>query len=183
MDVIGMRVSERKGSIRMTVASSQTRASERFELTSYLNGRTRAWGVFEDRFGRLRRRFEVEMNGQWQGDRFRLDERFVYDTGQIENRTWHIVPGENGRFTATCADCIGEASGVCGTDSVRMSYRFRLQLDRRSVVVDLNDRIYRMGDAIAVNRATMSKWGVTLGELSLFFERVPVVDGAHRSAA
>ena len=28
-----------------------------------------------------------------------------------------------------------------------------------------------MGDTIAVNRATMSKWGVKLGELSLFFQR------------
>ena len=32
-----------------------------FSLTSFLEGRTRAWGVFEDRFGRVKRRFEVEL--------------------------------------------------------------------------------------------------------------------------
>lgn len=143
----------------------------RFELTSYLEGHTRAWGIFEDRFGRLRRRFDVEMDGRWVDGTFVLDERFVYDTGEEEMRRWHIVPGSDGRFTATCADCPGEASGECSVDSVRMSYRFRLKLADRSFVVDFDDRIYRMGDRIAINRSTMRKWGVKLGELSLFFER------------
>ena len=52
-----------------------------------------------------------------------------------------------------------------------MTYRFRLKLDARAITVDFDDRIYRMSDGIAVNRATMSKWGVKLGEVSLFFQR------------
>jgi len=46
-------------------------------------------------------------------------------------------------------------------------------------LVAFDDRLYRVGDRIAVNRATMSKWGVKLGELSLFFQRVP--DNAARN--
>jgi hypothetical protein len=41
------------------------------------------------------------------------------------------------------------------------------------MVVAFDDRIYRMGDGLAVNRATMSKFGVVLGELALFFKREP----------
>lgn len=147
------------------------RTTERFELTTYLEGQTKAWGIFEDRFGRLKRRFSVEMNGRWQGDVFMLDEQFLYDTGDVETRTWRIVPGTAGRFTATCADCLGEAVGACEADSISMSYDFLLKMGQRSLAVRFKDRIYRMGDRLAVNRATMSKWGVTLGELSLFFER------------
>lgn len=145
-----------------------------FELTSFLDGHTRAWGVFEDRFGRLRRRFTVDMHGRWQGPVFNLDERFVYDTGEIETRTWAVTPLGAGRFRATCADCIGSALGECDADSVRMSYRFRLKLKDREIVVSFDDRLYRMGDTTAVNRATMSKWGIKLGELSLFFQRVDI---------
>lgn len=145
-----------------------------FELTSFLEGRTTAWGVFEDRFGRLRRRFTVEMSGRWQEREFILDERFVYDSGDSETRTWRVVPMANGTFTATCADCVGEANGACSTDSIRMSYRFRLKLNARSIIVDFDDRIYRMGSEMAVNRATMRKWGLKLGELSLFFQRARV---------
>jgi len=150
----------------------------RFELTTFLHGRTTAWGIFEDRFGRLRRRFRVEMHGHWREGAFLLEESFHYDTGEHESRTWSVVPEGEGRFTATCADCVGTAVGQCDDHSIRMRYRFRLQLDSRVVTVDLDDRIYRMGDAIAVNRATMRKWGVKLGELSLFFQREGMGDGS-----
>ncbi len=147
--------------------------AQRFELTDFFAGRTVAWGIFEDRFGRLRRRFNVEMRGAWNGSQFQLDETFTYDTGETETRTWMVTPGPDGRFTATCADCVGVATGTCDAESIRMRYRFRLTISGREVVVTFDDRIYRMGDGLAVNRATMSKWGVMLGELALFFKREP----------
>ncbi len=154
-----------------------------FELTAFLEGRTRAWGVFEDRSGRVRQRLSVEMHGQWQNGVFILDERFEYGDGSTEVRAWRVVPTGAGRFRATCDDCVGEAIGACDTNSVRMSYRFRLKLENREIVVTFDDRIYRMGDTIAVNRATMSKWGVKLGELSLFFQRVPDETSGTATAA
>ncbi len=144
-----------------------------FELTSFFEGRTEAWGVFEDRFGRLRRRFEVVMNGRWDGLEFVLDEQFTYDTGETERRSWRVTRRGEGRFSATSDECIGLADGVCDGDSVRMVYRFRLKTKSREIAVDFDDRVYRMSETTAVNRATMRKWGVKIGELSLFFKRVP----------
>lgn len=144
-----------------------------FEITRFLEGRTTAWGIFEDRFGTLRRRFTVDMNGRWEGKVFQLDESFVYDTGEREERTWIVTPQDGGRFNATCADCVGSALGSCDDQSIRMRYRFRLRIAGRALVVAFDDRIYRVGPDIAVNRATMSKWGIKLGELSLFFRREP----------
>lgn len=140
-----------------------------FAITTFLEGRTFAWGVFEDRFGKLRRRFEVEMNGRWSGDVFELHEEFRYDTGDVEQRIWLITPGDDGRFTGTTEDCVGVAEGRCDGESIRMNYRFRLRVDQRMFTVDFDDRIYRLESGLAINRATMRKWGVKLGELSLFF--------------
>lgn len=147
--------------------------SSRFELTSFFAGRTRAWGIFEDRFGHLRRRLEVEMHGKWHGAVFVLDERFTYDSGEVENRRWLVEPTGDGTFRAKCPDCVGGAEGRCDQSSIRMSYRFRLKLQNREVDVSFDDRIYRISETAAINRATMSKWGVKLGELALFFERLP----------
>jgi hypothetical protein len=157
------------------VAHDMTPAADgsRFELTTFLDGHTSAWGIFEDRFGRLRRRFSVDMHGRWESGVFILEESFVYETGEREERTWRVVPSGEGRFTATCPDCIGSLTGECDVQSIRMTYKFRLKLEARHLSVDLDDRIYRMGDGIAVNRATIRKWGVKLGELSLFFMRGP----------
>ena len=156
-----------------------------FELTTFLEGRTKAWGIFEDRFGRVRRRFAVELHGRWQDKAFHLDEQFTYEDGSRETRVWRIVPTGNGRFSATCADCVGRAHGSCDVDTIRMSYRFRLKTDASAMNVDFADRFYRVDDGTAVNRATMSKWGVRLGEVSLFFRREekPAVAGNDKAVA
>ena len=145
--------------------------SEPFDLTTFLAGHTRAEGVFEDRFGRLKRRLFVDMHGAWKGGRFHLEEHFTYDDGRREERIWIVVPGEGGNFTATCDDCIGIARGHAADGTITMHYRFRLRMKSRVITVDFADRIHRLGPGRAVNRATMSKLGVRLGELALFFER------------
>ena len=35
----------------------------------YFAGQSRAWGMFEDRFGNLQREFTVELQGDWDGTR------------------------------------------------------------------------------------------------------------------
>lgn len=152
-------------------SNARTAAAGTFELMTYFEGRTRAWGIFEDRFGRVRRRFSVVMDGRWQGDTFVIDEEFVYDTGESEYRSWKVTPQGEGQFRARAADCIGEAIGRSDAEHIHMTYKLRLQMTGRTLVVDFDDRIYRMGEGRAVNRATMSKWGIKLGELSLFFVR------------
>ena len=145
--------------------------STAFELTSFLQGRSVATGIFEDRFGRLRRRFRVEMFGHWRGEVFHLDERFEYDTGEVEARTWLVTPLGAGRFTATCPDCVGKAYGESSSDSIRMAYKFRLRVGTRSFVLAFDDRIYRMADGAALNRVRLKKWGFKIGELSLHIQR------------
>lgn len=164
---------------------SPVRLGPHFDLTSFLEGRTFAWGIFEDRFGRVRRRFTVEMVGGWNEHVFHLDEQFTYDDGSRETRVWRVEPAGPGRFTATSADCVGIAQGKCSADAIHMAYTFRLDLDGREIHVELDDRIYRVGEHVAVNRAIMRKWGVRLGAISLFFQREAAgeVRGGDRVAA
>jgi hypothetical protein len=157
-------------------------ASERFELTTFLHGRTHAWGIFEDRFGRLRRRFNVTMTGTWNDGIFVLDETFIYDDGRIEHRVWRVTPLSEGRFSAACDDCIGHAMGQCAADQVEMTYKFRLRLPSRTLIVDFVDRLYKISDTTAVNRATVRKWGVKIGDLSLFFVRDGSIAGEEKPA-
>lgn len=167
----------------MTNEISSAEPDGLFELTTFLEGRSFAWGVFEDRFGNVRRRFTVELTGRWQSKAFYLEERFTYEDGSRETRVWRVTPTGGGQFSATCPDCVGTALGRSDADSIRMSYRFRLKLNAREIEVDFDDRIYRIGDGLAVNRATMSKWGVTLGNVSLFFRREEVSSSSDRIVA
>lgn len=142
----------------------------RFDLASFLEGRSRAFGMFQDRLGNVRRRFEVTLNGTWQDRDFVLEEDFVYDDGETERRVWRVSFEDDGRFTASAADVVGVARGQAEAGLIAMRYKFRLKVGAREVVVDFDDRLYRVGRTSVLNRATVSKWGVKIGEVTLFFE-------------
>ena len=80
-------------------------------IERYFAGRTHAWGVFEDRFGTLRRSFTVAIDGQWDGRELVLDERFVYADGETDRRVWRIVRTAGGSYEGRADDVIGTAMG------------------------------------------------------------------------
>ena len=43
-------------------------ATPLLRIEEYFSGYTRAWGIFEDRFGNLRRQFVVDIDGSWDGE-------------------------------------------------------------------------------------------------------------------
>ena len=59
-------------------------------LEDYFQGKTRAFGLFEDRFGNVRNQFVVDIDGTWDGKTLILDEDFVYMNGDTEYRRWEI---------------------------------------------------------------------------------------------
>ena len=58
----------------------------KLDLKSYFNGTVDAWGMFQDRSGKVIKRFTVVMDCQWQGDTGTLDEHFTYSDGTKQRR-------------------------------------------------------------------------------------------------
>ncbi|MEO0670647.1 MAG: DUF3833 family protein [Pseudomonadota bacterium] len=149
-------------------------AERDFNLIDFMEGRCRAWGMFQDRAGAVKRRFEIETVGQWVGDTFELNETFLYDDGTSELRTWRITKDDEQSFRATCADSVGEARGELSTERATMDYRFRLKLKDRTIDLDFADRFYPIGMDGVMNRTRVTKFGIRVGEVTAFFYREPV---------
>jgi Protein of unknown function (DUF3833) len=160
------------GAAPAIAASVQSVPGVTFDLTRFFDGRTRAHGIFEDRFGQVRRRFDGEFNGRWSGDVFLLDETFTFDDGEVENRVWRLTRAINGSFTATTPDCVGMAVCEAFPGFTRMRYGFNLKMKRRVLPVFLDDRMIRLDETRVINRSSISKWGILLGELTIVLERV-----------
>ncbi len=143
------------------------------DLLAFLDGSTRAWGVFEDRFRRIQRRFTAELQGRWENGVFILDESFRFCDGSTEVRNWRIVPApvEPGAFTGTCDDIVGIAHGRVAEDGVHLVYVFNLKSSGLAFTARFDDRYYQLDAENIMNRAIVTKWGVKLGELSVFFQR------------
>lgn len=143
------------------------------DLSQYFNGKLIAHGMFQDRSGQVVRRFVVDMEGTWNGNQGVLDERFTYSDGTTERRVWRLTKHENGRYTGTADDVEGEASGQTAGNAFRWGYTLRLPVDGKVYEVQFDDWMYLIDDKVMLNRATMSKFGIRLGEVTLSFTRLP----------
>lgn len=145
--------------------------SPALELDRYFNGRVRAHGLFQKRGGEVVRRFTVVMDCRWEGNQGVLDETFTYSDGTTQRRIWRLTRHEGGRYTGTAGDVVGQAQGQTSGNAFRWNYTLRLPINGKEYDVQLDDWMFLMEDGVLLNRATMSKFGVTLGELLVAFTK------------
>ena len=63
----------------------------RLIIENYLSGNVKAWGVLQNRSGKVTRQFSADLNGKWDGKQLILDEKFNWSDGEIQNRQWQIT--------------------------------------------------------------------------------------------
>ena len=142
-----------------------------FDLLSWLEGHTVAHGVFEDRKGRVRRRFSVDMTGHAIGNTLRLEEHFVFEDGERQDRTWVLARGAGGSFSGRAGDSVSEASGRFEEGAAYLSSELQLKVGGRSIAMRFEDAFYQAGPGLVINRSTMSKWGIRFGQLLIVFRK------------
>jgi hypothetical protein len=143
----------------------------KLDLKTYFDGQVDAWGVFQDRSGKVVRRFTVSIDARWDGDTGVLDESFLYSDGTTQKRVWTLKRHADGFYTGTADDVVGEASGRVSGNAFRWRYTLALPVDGRVWNVDFDDWMFLVDDKVMLNRAVMSKFGIRLGEVTLSFTR------------
>ena len=141
------------------------------DLQQYFNGTLDAYGVFTDRSGTVVKRFTVLMQCSWTGDEGVLNEDFSYSDGTKQTRIWRLKKTGNGRFVGRADDVVGEALGESRGNAFHWTYTMRLPVDKSVYDVQFDDWMYLMTDKVMLNKATMSKFGVRLGEVTLSFTK------------
>ena len=142
------------------------------DLRTYFNGTLDAWGMFQGRSGDVQRRFHVVIDARWSGDTGVLDERFSWADGSTSRRVWTLTRQADGSYRGRADDVVGEAIGEVAGNAFHWRYVLALPVDGKTYHVDFDDWMILMDDRVMLNRATMSKWGWRLGEVTLsFFKR------------
>jgi hypothetical protein len=139
------------------------------DLFGYFEGQTKAWGIFQDRFGEVKRRFTVEITGQRKGEQLTLDESFLYDDGETQRRIWTIERLDAHHYQGKAADVVGIAQGKAYGNALNWRYDLLLDVDQKQWQVSFNDWMFLQDDKVLINRAKVSKYGFTIGEVTLFF--------------
>ena len=142
----------------------------RLDLAQYFNGTIDGWGMFQDRSGKVVKRFYVRIDATWTGNEGTLDEHFEYADGEKQNRVWKLVKNGDG-YSGTAADVVGSAQGTASGNALRWNYVLALPVDGRVWNMDMDDWMYLIDDKTMLNRTTMSKFGFRVGEVTLSFRK------------
>jgi hypothetical protein len=143
----------------------------KLDLQQYFVGTIDAWGMYQDRSGNVLKRFSVVMTCTWDGDIGTLDEAFLYSDGSTERRVWTLRKVGPDHFVGTADDVVGEAQGIVSGNALHWTYVLALEVDGRTYHVDFDDWMFQVDERVMLNRATMSKFGFRLGEVTLSFRR------------
>lgn len=141
------------------------------DIKEFFNGKIKAWGLVQDWRGRVTARFDVDMVGSWQGDKGKLEEEFTYYDGRKQHRTWIITKNEDGSYTGTAGDIVGEAKGKTQGSAVNWAYIMDIEVDGKTYRIKLDDWMWQMNDGILINRSYLKKFGITVAELTLFMQK------------
>ncbi|HAA92831.1 MAG: hypothetical protein CMM48_00620 [Rhodospirillaceae bacterium] len=143
----------------------------KFVFEDYFSGETRAWGIVSDRFGNIRRQFSVDMNGHWDGNILTLNEKFSYDDGEIDLREWKVHKFNANTYEGTASDVVGKAVGTSFGNALNWRYTLALEIGGRVWNISFDDWMILQNDGVLFNRAEMRKFGIKIGEISLFFRK------------
>lgn len=141
-------------------------------LEDYFLGQTRAWGMFQDRAGELKRSFEVRIDGEMVDGELVMTEDFVYSDGEKSQRIWRIKRLDAHHYEGRADDVVGVARGVVYGRALNWTYTLALPVDDKTYHVQFDDWMYLQPDGVLLNRARMSKFGVELGQVTLAFRKL-----------
>lgn len=145
--------------------------SPRLILEDYFQGETQAAGIFEDRFGTIRRQFTVDITGTWDGRELVLDERFTYADGERDRRVWRIEKTGPNAYQGRAADVIGHAQGAARGNALNWRYEMDLKVGDGTWRVRFDDWMFLQPSGVLINRARVSKFGLEIGTVTLSFHK------------
>ena len=140
-------------------------------IESYFDGPVKAWGLLQDRKGKVTRQFKADMFGSFDGSILTLKEDFYWTDGEKQNRTWKIKKIDANTYEGTASDVVGIAKGFQYGSAFKFEYNLMVPFKGKNIKVSFDDWIFKQDEEVAINRATLTKFGFKVGELTVFFKK------------
>ena len=139
------------------------------KIEEYFQGNVKAWGMLQGRSGEVKRQFVADMKGEFDGQNLILDETFIWNDGEKQERRWTIKKVGDNKYEGTAPDVVGIAKGVSFGSAFKFEYKLLVPYKDKKIKIKFDDWIFRQDEKTAINKATLTKFGFKVGELTVFF--------------
>ncbi len=144
----------------------------RMDFKEYFTGPVQAWGIVQDWKGDIVQRFDIDMEGVWQGNEGELREVFRFYDGTTMNRKWYVTKVNDNYYEGKADDVLNTATGHIHGNAIRFKYQMELPMDGKKYKVSLDDWMFRMNDGVLINRNYIKKFGIKVAEFTIFMKKV-----------
>ena len=141
----------------------------RLVIEDFLSGNVKAWGILQNRSGKVMRQFSADLNGAWDGKQLILDEKFNWSDGEIQTRQWKINKIDQHNYEGVAGDVVGTAKGYSYGPAFKFEYVLLVPVKGKEMKITFDDWIFKQDDNVAINRAVMKKFGFKVAELTVIF--------------
>lgn len=143
----------------------------KFDLQAFFSGSLTAHGILKNRSGDVIRYFNATLEGRWENGVGTLDEVFLFDDGEVQNRSWIMTLNEDGKYIATANDVIGFGEMTISGNALFMSYVLQVPYNGDLVEINVDDRMYMVKEGVVINESVMTKLGFDVGYLSIMIQK------------
>jgi len=141
------------------------------KIEEFFQGNVKAWGMLQGRSGEVKRQFVADMKGKIDGENLILDETFIWNDGEKQERRWTIKKVGDNRYEGTASDVVGVAKGISYGSVFKFEYRLLVPYKDKKIKIKFDDWIFKQDEKTAINKAILTKFGFKVGELTVFFAK------------
>jgi len=149
-----------------------TDTSPDLNLKTFFDGKLKVYGMVQDISGKMTRRFTADIDASWNGETGVLDELFYFDDGEQQTRIWTLQHLGDGKYSGTAGDVVGVAEGQTRGAVFRWQYVLTIPYEGDTIDVKLDDWLYLIADDRLINRTSINKFGLQVGEITLIIEKL-----------
>ena len=139
------------------------------KIEKYFEGQVKAWGLLQDRKGKVTRQFKADMFGKFENNILTLEEDFFWTDGEKQKRIWKIEKLDENNYQGTAPDVVGSAKGFQYGSAFKFEYDLLVPFKSKNIKVSFDDWIFKQDEKVAINRAKLTKFGFKVDELTVFF--------------
>jgi hypothetical protein len=142
----------------------------RLNPKTFFNGDLVAHGVVKNRSGEVTRYFTAQIKAYWANDLGTLEERFEFNDGEIQHRTWTLTPTDQG-YDATAGDVLGIGKAMFKGNAMKLDYILEVNYKGSPLALSVEDWMWLVDERTLLNESTLRKWGFKVGSVQLVISR------------
>jgi hypothetical protein len=154
-----------------TSVNDYSKNTPQFIPQEFFNGNLSAHGIVKDRSGKVTRYFNATIHAYWKNGVGTLDEKFIFDDGEIQYRTWKLSPATQSKFNATAGDVIGTGKGEFAGNAINLNYILAVKYKDSTINLRVDDWMWLVDSNTVLNESTLTKFGFKVGSIQLVIKK------------